>query len=597
MSRFSIARGIAGLVLAGALSACGAGSDSLDSAFNKAWQDDHGRSIGQVYARLKPLELPKGTPVAVGVTADGLVGRALDANSAAWTHRASPDVRPTLTGSVVVFTGEGKAVALDARSGKELWSIDAEDRTLRGAGDDGSYTVLTLSHLDRSKPSLFLAVSRTGEVVTRLESTTLLGEPAAYGGVGFVPWSSQYVSLIELKNGREIGRLLMREVVSRAVNVGGTLYFGQLGLTRFDQAISSAHESAANRVGLPDVKLPANPMWMTDATEPTTPTATAEDRVRLFARPGSDQERLAIAGQRYAATYYRVALGLDAGQGNLIWTRVFPADLLGGAAGKNGFAFCDTLGNVHLVSGENGGINKPVELGARLRGCVVSLADLEVPAGDAPPAFTEQLREAIETADAEMAAVQELLLEELGKHDAPVVTKTLIELAGNTKLPPSLRTRAEKLLSTRRAGVEHMLAALETHYDFLSDVLRTPPVGALAEALAGLKELRAAPLLVRHLNDPATPPSDVARVAEALNLLAGAKEAEELSTFFALYRSTADQVELVTAVRFAAQAILRVGTDEMRRLVARAAEDPLTVPEVRQVLAGLISSTAAKDPG
>ena len=48
-----------------------------------------------------------------------------------------------------------------------------------------------------------------------------------------------------------------------------------------------------------------------------------------------------------------------------------------------------------------------------------------------------------------------------------------------------------------------MLESLARHYDFLKDVLRPPPVGPLADALAGMKETRAAPALVSHLFDPA----------------------------------------------------------------------------------------------
>ena len=40
-----------------------------------------------------------------------------------------------------------------------------------------------------------------------------------------------------------------------------------------------------------------------------------------------------------------------------------------------------------------------------------------------------------------------------------------------------------------------MEAALERHYDFLKDVLRSPPVGPIAQALGAMKETRAAPLL------------------------------------------------------------------------------------------------------
>jgi outer membrane protein assembly factor BamB len=122
----------------------------------------------------------------------------------------------------------------------------------------------------------------------------------------------------------------------------------------------------------------------------------------------------------------------------------------------------------------------------------------------------------------------------------------------------------------------------------LSNVLRPPPVGPLADALAALDAKEAAPHLASHLNDPANTPDDVERAARALAVLATPKELEELRTFFSLYRATADQQELVNAVISVARALLQVGGEDEKRLVERAAEDPLTHPEVRRGLSGLM---------
>ena len=54
-------------------------------------------------------------------------------------------------------------------------------------------------------------------------------------------------------------------------------------------------------------------------------------------------------------------------------------------------------------------------------------------------------------------------------------------------------------------------------------------------------EKRAAPLLAKHLNDPANSTDDVKRAALALEKLATPSELEELETFLALYRATAPQ--------------------------------------------------------
>ncbi len=121
---------------------------------------------------------------------------------------------------------------------------------------------------------------------------------------------------------------------------------------------------------------------------------------------------------------------------------------------------------------------------------------------------------------------------------------------------------ARQLLASRRNGADYMIASLAKHYDFLSDVLRPPPVGPMADALAAMNDKRAAPLLARHLNDPANSPDDIQRAARALEKLATPAEVEELKTFFALYRATADRPELVNAVLSVARALVRVGGPE-----------------------------------
>src|SRR5258706_8839102 len=71
-----------------------------------------------------------------------------------------------------------------------------------------------------------------------------------------------------------------------------------------------------------------------------------------------------------------------------------------------------------------------------------------------------------------------------------------------------------------------------------------------------MNETSAAPLLARHLNDPADDMVDVEHAASALGKLATPAEYEDLRTFFALYRATADEPSLVNAVVAVAEDLL-----------------------------------------
>jgi outer membrane protein assembly factor BamB len=195
-----------------------------------------------------------------------------------------------------------------------------------------------------------------------------------------------------------------------------------------------------------------------------------------------------------------------------------------------------------------------------------------------------------------MAEAERYLVRELGKLEDPIVTKSLIDLSSSPRIPPELRVETRRLLALRKNGTEYMLSALERHYDFVSGVLLPPPVGPLADALAASGERRAAPLLAKHLNDPANSADDVARAARALAQLASLSEYEDLRTFFALYRATADDEALVAAVVSSAQALLRIGGADGRAVVERAAQDPLTQSDVRRALPAVLAAAPAAGP-
>jgi outer membrane protein assembly factor BamB len=431
-----------------------------------------------------------------------------------------------------------------------------------------------------------IAVARDGSVKQKLEMDVDIGVPAVQGGVAFVPWQSQYVSAVSLENGEELGRLLMRETVSRAVNIGGSLYFGEAGLLRFDSKIGGSASGQANSVKLPERELPGKPVWFTSGVAANPATAAAREKIRLVAQPAEQGGSLGIAGGRYAATYFRIAMGLDAKDGSLRWVRTFGKDVIGAAAGNGGFAFCDASGKVTLVD-SNGGQGGQADLGQAVLNCAVQTGSAALPAGKALPSLPEQIAAAIEVRESEMATAQRFLLRELGAMQEPIVTKALVDLASNPRTPEFLLGDARQLLAARRNGAEYMLAALEQHYDFLSDVLRSPPVGPIADALAAMNETKGAAPLAKHLNDAANTPDDIEHAAKALSKLASPAQLEDLRTFFTLYRATADDKELVNAVLSVATALLRVGGEEGKRMVDEAAEDPFTQPDVKAGLATL----------
>jgi outer membrane protein assembly factor BamB len=578
-------------LVAVALVACGGNVVQGGSApFSETWQSDQGKSIAALEERLRGVKAPAATPVAVGVGEGALYGVALP-SGARWSYQSSADTVPIVAGEVVVASHSGKLFALDAKTGRELWSISTDGRELRGAGDDGVYTVAVLAG-DGPGKSRFVAVTRQGDVARRIDSAVELGYPAVKGGVAFIPWNNQYVSAIDVKSGEEVARLLLRELVTQARNFNGELWFGEKGLVRLDPQIRLATTNQGTHVELPARQLPGKPVWLGSGNQLWPVASSARLKIRLAATPSASTEGAGFTNGTYLASYFRVVLGLAAQDGGVRFVQSLSGDALGMSSGQRGFAVCDATGKVTLVS-EKGGPAGSAELGARLTACTVDITSLTLSQQQAPATLAEQIGQALGELTPDMAVAQKLLVDELIQLPDPRVTKILIDLTSSTKIPPDLRGAARKLIATRRSGKEYMLAALERHYDYVSDVLLPPPLGPLADALAAMNEVSATPLLARHLNDPANEMADVERAAVALGKLATPAEFEDLRTFFALYRATADEPSLVSAVVAVAGALLRIGGAPGKALVERAAQDPLTQSDVKRGITALLSVEGA----
>jgi outer membrane protein assembly factor BamB len=583
-------RALAAIALA--LVACGGGQTRLSSVFSTDWRDDGGAGVRAVQARILATPIARSTPVAVGVTESGLVGIGL-AGGAAWTYEHAVEARPVTVGTVVVGAGGGELFALDAATGRPLW-VRRSGGALRGAGDDGRTTVVSLAAAGESG-SVVLVVAHEGTVVRQLETSVAVGVPDVVGPMVFLPWQGQYVTIYDTQAGEERARLLFREQVSRSLSHGGKLYFGELGLFRFDEDVWQASKAKATHVSLPSREFPGDPKWFRPGAELRGKSSDAFDKIALYAAPASGTP-LAVDSGKYVGTYYRVAVGFDAGSGAVAWARKNAADFLAGSALDGAVALCDADGQVTILSSTSGATLATRSLGRKIMSCAVEGDGLAAPAKldeRAPKSLADQLAEVVGGADGEMAAMQKMLLRELAKLDDPKATKHLVDLASDGRTPGALLPDVEKALASRRTGAEYMIESLRRHYDFMKDVLRPPPVGPLADALGALKETRAAPALLSHLFDPADTTDAVRRAAAALAEVATKAEVPELRNFFGLYRTTAEDENLAQAVVSVARALVRVGGADEKALVTRGAEDPLTVAVVRMQLAALVEPRPA----
>jgi outer membrane protein assembly factor BamB len=569
------------------LIACASGQARLNQ-LSTDWQDDGGLSIGKVWTQTSTAAVPASADVVIGIAGAGdrIVALSLTTGHK-WTFTHPLAARPVVAGPLVVASGGGETFALDASDGHLVWKTPTGALALVGAGDDAVVTAATLRQ-PGTNSSVLLAVARSGEVLERIETDKGLGIPAVFGHKAFVPWAGQYVSVFNLASSEEQARVTLRRQTSRAWTEGGSLWFGELGFTRFDEHIHEASAGRASSTDLPARELPGGPKLMPRGAVSLPTVANAQDRVRLYARPAATSSGAALSDGRWYATYFRLAMGFDALDAKLAWVRLHDADVLGAAAGSGGVVLCDERGNVTSLDAKTGSLISKASLGEPIASCVVNVDDYHF--ADAPESagpLALQLEAALLAADPQLAALQRILLQELAPMPEASATQALLELASDSRTPPDLRKDARAALAKRVTGASELMAALRRHYDYLNDVLVPPPVGPIAQALGRMKERAAAPLLAAHLLDPETPLDDLAQLADALAALAGPSEAPALRQFFGMYRANAEPAELVAAVVSAGQTLRglhdKPGTEE----VTIAAGDPMTIPDVREALAAV----------
>jgi outer membrane protein assembly factor BamB len=592
MSRFARWTGV---VLAGVVASCG-GGQAHPARFSTDWTDDGGASIGHVWDRVGGSTIAPSADVAVGVAGhtDKLIGLPLGSGGAKWTFAHPLDARPIVTGDVVVASGGGEAFALNAKSGSVIWRRPTGGVPLIGAGDGGTVSVLTFRKSGGTGSTL-LAIAHDGSVVQQIETDRPLGMPSVLGRLAFVPWAGQYVSVVDLSTGDEVARVTLREQTTRAWTQAGSLWFGQAGYIRFDARIRDASRGKATSLTLPMRELPGTPKLMPPG-DPLGPVAGAEDKVHLYARPTSAGDAAAFDSGRWYATYFRLAMGFGTDKGKLAWVHSHPTNFLGGAASSGGVVLCDEQGKITTLDAKTGSVLSEADLGEQVESCTVSIDGLAASGNpaDVKP-LAQQLADAVTADDPQLVVAQKLLLRELASVEDDTATKTLVDLASDPRTSPDLLGGARTALANRRNGASYMEAALAKHYDFLKDVLRAPPVGPMAQALGAMKEKAAAPLLAAHLLDTADTDDDVKQAAAALAVVAGPDQLTALRQFFGMYRASAENDDIASAVVSVGQALLTL--NEAAR-VADAAKDDTTVSYAKERLQALLAAQppAAANP-
>ena len=269
--------------------------------------------------------------------------------------------------------------------------------------------------------------------------------------------------------------------------------------------------------------------------------------------------------------------------------------MLGGAAGVGSLVLCDEQGKLTELDATGGGVVGEQDLGEAVKSCVVQVDAFAPPkSAIASERLVDQLEKAVTLPDADLSTGQRLLLRELATVNDDNATRVLVTLASDPRTAPDLRADARVALANRRNGDRYMIEALGKRYDYLKDVLLTPPVAPMAQALAAMNATEAAPLLAKHLLDPADSDEDVKQSAAALLVLGAPRELPSLKQFFGMYRATAGNPDVAAAVVSVGQTLLKLGGVEGRAMIDFALKDAMTMEFVRERLDALVQAADAE---
>ena len=586
----SVRRALLAVAIGAMASACGGGGGS---AFGLTYPDNVQADIANVLQRLSSAGAPDDSPVAAVVTTDGKLTLVdLAAERVRWSQPVqSAASAPRIAGNTVVVQEQSGVVVRSLADGRTLATIDDEALHLAGAGGEGALTIVSLTTGGGVGARSKLVLLDGSRVKWTKEITHAAGAPAIAGGMVFIPWATQNVSVLEA-DGTEIARIRLTDSpVGHVFRHESDVYFAQRGLFRLTPTIREGSREGSAYFEAQLREIPGQPTFTVDPYRPPPPPESALHRVRYGWHPAGAGEDVALSDDLLYGVFYRLVFGLHPSEDSVRWIYQHDHDVVGVLAQEGGLLLADESGGFHFVSAEDGRTRWHYASGATA--VVVSMrADHFAPGGapdGAAPSLADQLLSAAQNTDSRLVPARALAIHMLHTLDDPVVTGHIISLCDDPQLPPVLRTEACGAIASRTTGSEHVVRALERHARYLEGTT-APPVAALARAAAAMNEQAAVPLLIAHLRDPETAEADLVPLIEAMKSLGGRSAVEPLTDFMRLYHAEAQSDAMVAAMRAGADALAALQGPAAREVIHELAEDPLAPIDVRNQMRAALTA-------
>jgi outer membrane protein assembly factor BamB len=565
------------------------GCGGTPAAFGPMYPDNQQNEISALLARLDSAGAPKSAPVAIGAAPGQLYAYDLPGARRLWQHTVALRSAPQLAGDTVVVQVADRIVGYDLRTGEERFDVDSGPMLLKGAAGDGDRTAFVISQGQGTSARSEILLLRDGSIAWRRAFEGLGGVPAIAGDVVLVPWNMQFCSALELDSGREIARMRVQNgVISHVLNASGNIFLGSYHrLVRLTESIASARLPEQGQLEPLAQALPGRPLLLPDVYDSSKQARldSAEHRIGLAYTPvPAGADRVALQDGNLYLFFYRFIFALDPATAALRWVHVHPSEIVGAAAQPHGLLFGDERGGVTLLAARSGEPVWHADTGIQsslLRFPAEAIGSARAGVALESNVLRARLLAAIDDPDARLAPARVFAVEQLARFPEAAATADLVVLCNSDPLTPPVRDRACSELKSRPNGREAVLKELQRHAGYLEGTT-SPQVGALATAAASLKLSEAAPLLVSHLEDPATRGNELPALVIALGDLGDARAGEGLAKFLARYHADPIDPGLVHALELVPAVLVKLRSTEARPMLSAVAADELGIYSVRQ---------------
>jgi len=578
------------------LAACGG-----NAAFHLTSPDNDRDALAAALAKRQlpeqpaPLNAARTPRVFVVAAGNGptkqLIAYDLGRNALVWKQDADIQSRVWVGGNFVVALEAKALVARDQQTGTVKWRAEVPGEFV-GAAADGDHAYLVWKE-SGSKWWVAGYDGSSGNQQWKADADGILGAPGAHGGIVYVPYNAQWLSIIDGANGKILARIRgIDEQISMLRVTSRVAYYGsKQGVFRLDAKSASGKRGESSYA---QVKVPAQldrTTYGRDAYDPIQLAYTAADRARiLYAAPA---EGMQLDG--YAVHYFRYVFGFDRA-GAMTWAYSNPrVELVASEDTGAAILAVSQTGDLVALDPANGAVRAQQSLG--IAGAVLGATfDAD---GWTPPAQGEKVETLAALVaiardhDSRFDRVKELAVQALAKLPGGEATKELLGVLADNRAPQHLKDVVVDLLVARKdpASLPVLAAQLAAHDDYL---LKTTPLalGPVAKAIAGLGGAKLDPAAVAtalaalqsHLDAPTTQVADLVFVIDAMAAIGGGKERPALGSHLLLYHADDELGGDVAWCKAIVGALETHGGPGERELLRQVAADPRTKPDLVTVI-------------